>query len=317
MHPRFAKPFDTLSAPLKAAVQPMLDSADFNARFTPEQVATLKAATGLDDRALRLALLPLAAACSVAPISKFYVGAIACGLSGTWYFGANMEFAGQGLFHSVHAEQSAISNAWLGGETGISEITVNYTPCGHCRQFMNELSTAKILKVSLPDDLSALQSFLPHSFGPADLDITDALMSPQDHAELTLESEDPLWQSALAAARQSYAPTVRAMLQWRCSLPMAASSLAATPRTPPSTPACRRCRWPAPMRCLMAKISPPSAAPYCWRTKTARSASVTPPSPLSRRWAPSSWSIRRSDPGFASINESPRTLVRGLFYLAI
>jgi cytidine deaminase len=206
MHPRFAKPFDTLSAPLKAAVQPMLDSADFNARFSPEQVATLKAATGLDERALRLALLPLAAACSVAPISKFYVGAIACGLSGSWYFGANMEFAGQGLFHSVHAEQSAISNAWLGGETGISEITVNYTPCGHCRQFMNELSTAKILKVSLPDDLSTLQSFLPHSFGPADLDITDALMSPQDHAELTLESEDPLWQAVLTAARQSYAP---------------------------------------------------------------------------------------------------------------
>jgi cytidine deaminase len=184
----------------------MLDSADFDARFTPEQVDTLKAATGLDDRALRLALLPLAAACSVAPISKFYVGAIACGLSGSWYFGANMEFAGQGLFHSVHAEQSAISNAWLGGETGISEITVNYTPCGHCRQFMNELSTAKILKVSLPDDLSTLQSFLPHSFGPADLDITDALMSPQDHAELELQSEDPLWQAALAAARQSYAP---------------------------------------------------------------------------------------------------------------
>lgn len=206
MHPRFAKPFDTLSAPLKAAVQPMLDSADFNAHFTPEQVATLKAATGLDERALRLALLPLAAACSVAPISKFYVGAIACGLSGSWYFGANMEFAGQGLFHSVHAEQSAISNAWLGGETGISEITVNYTPCGHCRQFMNELSTAKILKVSLPDDLSTLQSFLPHSFGPADLDITDALMSPQDHTELTLESEDPLWQAVLTAARQSYAP---------------------------------------------------------------------------------------------------------------
>ncbi|MGL6006559.1 cytidine deaminase, partial [Aeromonas sobria] len=98
------------------------------------------------------------------------------------------------------------SNAWLGGETGISEITVNYTPCGHCRQFMNELSTAKILKVSLPDDLSTLQSFLPHSFGPADLDITDALMSPQDHAELQLENEDPLWQAALTAARQSYAP---------------------------------------------------------------------------------------------------------------
>jgi cytidine deaminase len=209
MHPRFAKPLDSLPAPLKAALLPMLapeQGGEFNARFTPEQVTILKAATGLEDRALRLALLPLAAACSVAPISRFFVGAIACGLSGTWYFGANMEFSGQGLFHSVHAEQSAISNAWLGGETGISEITVNYTPCGHCRQFMNELSTAKILKVSLPDDLSALQSFLPHSFGPADLDITDALMSPQAHDELMLESEDPLWQAALAAARQSYAP---------------------------------------------------------------------------------------------------------------
>lgn len=209
MHPRFAKPLDSLPAPLKAALLPMLDpeqGGEFNARFTPEQVTILKAATGLEDRALRLALLPLAAACSVAPISRFFVGAIACGLSGTWYFGANMEFTGQGLFHSVHAEQSAISNAWLGGETGISEITVNYTPCGHCRQFMNELSTAKILKVSLPDDLSALQSFLPHSFGPVDLDITDALMSPQAHDELMLESEDPLWQAALAAARQSYAP---------------------------------------------------------------------------------------------------------------
>ena len=207
MHPRFAKPFDTLSAPLKAAVQPMLDSADFNARFTPEQVATLKAATGLDDRALRLALLPLAAACSVAPISKFYVGAIACGLSGTWYFGANMEFAGTrpvplGPRRAVrHLQRLA---GWRDRDQ--AEITVNYTPCGHCRQFMNELSTAKILKVSLPDDLSALQSFLPHSFGPADLDITDALMSPQDHAELELQSEDPLWQAALAAARQSYAP---------------------------------------------------------------------------------------------------------------
>ncbi len=31
-------------------------------------------------------------------------------------------------------------------------------------------------------------------------------MSPQAHDELTLESDDPLWQAALAAARQSYAP---------------------------------------------------------------------------------------------------------------
>ena len=205
MHPRFAKPFDTLSAPLKAAVQPMLDSADFNARFTPEQVATLKAATGLDDRALRLALLPLAAACSVAPISKFYVGAIACGLSGTWYFGANMEFAGQGLFHSVHAEQSAISNAWLGGETGISEITVNYTPCGHCRQFMNELNSGLQLRINLPGRAPhTLADYLPDAFGPKDLEIKTLLMDDQDHGFAL--SGDDLSQAAIRAANKSHTP---------------------------------------------------------------------------------------------------------------
>lgn len=204
MHPRFAKPFADLPASLQDALAPLLDQ-DFNARFTPAQIVELKRASQLDDRALRLALLPLAAACSVAPISRFYVGAIASGLSGAWYLGANMEFAGQGLFHSIHAEQSAISNAWLGGETGISEITVNYTPCGHCRQFMNELSTAKSMAVTLPDDHSPLHAFLPHSFGPGDLQISDALMSPQAHP-LHLESRDPLELAALAAARSSYAP---------------------------------------------------------------------------------------------------------------
>ena len=208
MHPRFAKPFSNLSTELQDALAPILNQDSFQARLTPDQVAALKLATGMEDRALRLALLPLAAACSVAPISNFYVGAIASGQSGAWYFGANMEFAGQGLFHSIHAEQSAISNAWLGGETGISEITVNYTPCGHCRQFMNELTTAKVIKVTLPDDHSPLQAFLPHSFGPADLQITDALMSHQEHG-LTLTSEDPLTLAALAAANRSYAPYSR------------------------------------------------------------------------------------------------------------
>lgn len=205
MHPRFAKPFETLSAPLQAALLPMLGD-DFQARFTPEQVATLKAATGLDDRALRLALLPLAAACSVAPISRFFVGAIACGLSGSWYFGANMEFAGQGLFHSVHAEQSAISNAWLGGETGISEITVNYTPCGHCRQFMNELTSGTELDIHLPDrDVATLGDYLPHSFGPKDLDITTLLMDKVDHG-YQLDNADALTLLALDACNQSHAP---------------------------------------------------------------------------------------------------------------
>jgi cytidine deaminase len=58
----------------------------------------------------------LAAACARADLSHFNVGAIARGVSGTWYFGGNMEFLGATMQQTVHAEQSAISHAWLRGE---------------------------------------------------------------------------------------------------------------------------------------------------------------------------------------------------------
>ena len=47
-------------------------------------------------------------------------------------------------FKTIHAEQSAISHAWLRNESRITDIVVNYTPCGHRRQFMNELYQRKI-----------------------------------------------------------------------------------------------------------------------------------------------------------------------------
>jgi cytidine deaminase len=62
-------------------------------------------------------------------------------VSGNLYFGANMEFPGTTLQQTLHAEQSAVSHAWLRGEKQLTAITVNYTPCGHCRQFMNELNS--------------------------------------------------------------------------------------------------------------------------------------------------------------------------------
>ena len=85
-------------------------------------------------------MLPIAAARAYCSISDFHVGAIAEGNSGAVYFGANIEIQGVQLGQTVHAEQSAISHAWMKGETGLKNITINYTPCGHCRQFMNELN---------------------------------------------------------------------------------------------------------------------------------------------------------------------------------
>nr|VVV04312.1 Cytidine deaminase [Aliivibrio wodanis] len=194
-----------LSTDLQSALSPLI-TPQFKGVITKEQFQALLSETELSDKALRLALLPLAAAFSVAPISNFYVGAIARGQSGHLYFGANMEFSNVQLGQTVHAEQSAISHAWIHGETGISDITINFSPCGHCRQFMNELTTADTLMVQLPErDEKSLQEYLPESFGPKDLGIEGGLLAEVSH-NLTLDTSSALLISALKAANQSHAP---------------------------------------------------------------------------------------------------------------
>lgn len=206
MHPRFHTAFSALPATLQSALLPYLDAPDFPAMFTAEQAAAIRTGCGLDDDALAFALLPLAAACSLTPISHFHVGAIARGQSGNLYFGANMEFSGAPLQQTVHAEQCAVTHAWLRGEPALASVTVNYTPCGHCRQFMNELNSCGELQIRLPGRTPAtLADYLPDAFGPKDLDIASLLMDKVDHGH-RLALDDVLTQAALAAANQSHAP---------------------------------------------------------------------------------------------------------------
>ncbi|PSW06156.1 cytidine deaminase [Photobacterium lipolyticum] len=206
MHAKVMDALSSLPTDLASAVKPILVDADFDATLSLEQFEELLKKTQMTDSELRVALLPVAAAYSVTPISHFNVGAIARGNSGRLYFGANMEFVGASLSQTIHAEQSAISHAWVKGETGISDITINYSPCGHCRQFMNELTTAKELVVQLPErDAMSLQQYLPESFGPADLNITDALLAKVDHG-LTTQESDELATTACQAANLAHAP---------------------------------------------------------------------------------------------------------------
>lgn len=205
MHPRYHTPFAALTPELQTALQPVLVAADFSARFTPQQIDAIKQQTALDDDALAFALLPLAAACAVAPLSNFNVGAVARGKSGIWYFGANMEFTGATMQQTVHAEQSAITHAWLSGETALEALTVNYSPCGHCRQFMNELNSGTALRIYLPGRQPAtLGDYLPYAFGPRDLAIETLLLDPVDHGYAL--TGDTLAQQAIDAASHSHAP---------------------------------------------------------------------------------------------------------------
>lgn len=195
---------------LQRAVLQQLEQQHFCAEFNAEQVAQWSAEFSLSAKQIALKCLPLAACYARTPVSHFFVGAVAIGQSGKLYFGANQEFEGQAIQHSVHAEQSAISHAWLAGEPGISDIAVNYTPCGHCRQFMNELNTARSLHIHLPhSQQNLLSSYLPDAFGPQDLAVDRLLFDPQHHG---FHAEgDALTCAAIEAANQAYAPYSKAV----------------------------------------------------------------------------------------------------------
>lgn len=206
MKSRFENALASAPESLSRYLAPIITAADFDASLSKIQFDQLMEQTGMTDNQLRVALLPFAAAYSYAPISEFYVGAIVRGFSGTLYFGANMEFNGVQLGQTVHAEQSAISHAWMRGEQGISDITINFSPCGHCRQFMNELSSAKELRIQLPErEEKQLHDYLPDSFGPSDLGIQSGLMSRVNHG-FEVDEQDDLLLHAVNAMNRSHAP---------------------------------------------------------------------------------------------------------------
>ncbi len=172
--------------------------------------------SGFSHEQLMMRLLPLAASFARPPISNFKVGAVARGISGALYFGANIEFIGEALSGSVHGEQSAVNNAWSHGENGLESIAINAAPCGHCRQFLTELAESTddltILLKTNPQDLTSteftqqsLSSLIPQAFGPVDLNNSSRLLLPQDHG-LSTGDKDELVRSAVLAANSSYAP---------------------------------------------------------------------------------------------------------------
>ncbi len=176
--------------------------------FSTEQAKELSALVGLSANETALNLISLARVYAAAPISNFHVGAVAVGLSGAMYFGNNMEFPGQALSFSVHAEQAATMNAWMHGETGLRAIAITAPPCGYCRQFLNELATADDLEILLRDaPPTPLRVLLPEAFGPTDLGMELRLMDESvQPLRLATPSDDKVVLAALAAASTSYAP---------------------------------------------------------------------------------------------------------------
>lgn len=131
-----------------------------------------------------------ASALAYAPYSRFHVGAALAFADGTVMTAANVENASYGL--SLCAETVAAASAMQGGlKQGLVAVAVfggtpdgsgtaqagaePVTPCGRCRQVLNELaqlgSTDPVVWCASDDNVLELRlsDLLPHAFGPANL----------------------------------------------------------------------------------------------------------------------------------------------------
>jgi cytidine deaminase len=137
-------------------------------------------------------------------LTNFRVGAVVRGMSGAIYLGANIEFAGENLGQTVHAEQAALSNAFMHDEPGVEAMAVSAAPCGHCRQFLYEFAGGREIDILLPGQPAiTLTALLPQPFGPRDLKVTEG---PLTRTKIAVQNIESVAQAARYAAANAYSP---------------------------------------------------------------------------------------------------------------
>jgi cytidine deaminase len=108
---------------------------------------------------------------SVAPFSRFLVGAAVRAKDGAIYTGCNIESASYGL--TVCAERVAIWKGLSEGEREFTELTVvadteSLTPpCGTCRQIIWEFcknASIKLLNLRGQSEVVSIRDLLPRAF---------------------------------------------------------------------------------------------------------------------------------------------------------
>ena len=215
-----------------AAARPLLSQLPQQAGcLQVEEVAALCKALNLTPLALALALLPLAQSFARPEISGFSVGAVAVAVTEdalvkgspaletpALYLGANLEFRDLPLYHTIHAEQTAVCNAWQARSGRLKALAVTAPPCGTCRQFLMEATGRQDLSILTPapaEDCrrTTLAALLPEAFGPDALNMEASLF---DLAPVAFDNDsiptpperpnDAMIRIARMAAESSYAP---------------------------------------------------------------------------------------------------------------
>jgi cytidine deaminase len=201
-----------LSEKSRDELRGLLNAPGFSGRIEAADARKLADAERRTVDGLMIELLPVARRYSFAPISDFHVGAVVRGASDALYLGANIEIKGQALGFTVHAEQAALSNAYMHSEQAVTSIAVTAAPCGQCRQFLNEFCPEGKIQALIAGKPAVLtSSLLPMAFGPKDLGFKQGAL-PVKEVDLSLPKDmsDKLAVAALTAGRRSYAPYTKA-----------------------------------------------------------------------------------------------------------
>jgi cytidine deaminase len=114
-----------------------------------------------------------------APYSRFRVGCVLVGESGTVHTGCNVENASYGL--TICAERAALVHAVAMGERRftraliVSDATVPVAPCGACREVLAEFAPNLMIESVAPDGTSStwtLDTLLPARFELPEAEVT-------------------------------------------------------------------------------------------------------------------------------------------------
>lgn len=177
--------------------------------ISADKVDDLMRTTGLSRRRLMQELIGARKSLARPPISQYYVGVVGLGASGNLYLGVNLEFPGMPLTETVHAEQFMLTLARSYGETELLAIALSAAPCGFCRQFISEIGEkAGEIRVLTPNSEGEFAAYLPHAFGPNDLELEGGLLSATEVTQSNCGC--PLAARAIDAAKASYAPYTQA-----------------------------------------------------------------------------------------------------------
>lgn len=206
----------SFGAEAKARLEAVMNEKSYRGRIAASDVTALMRTEHLTREALMIKLIPVAKSFAHPPLSNYYVGAVALGKSGDLYFGCNIEVPGNILGLAVHAEQAAIANAYMSNESGIEAIAVSAAPCGHCRQFLSEVSLDLGMRVMINEAREVkLSDLLPQAFGPKDLGFSQGSF-PVRRApakpvkwQISATPPDALMAEAWKAAQNAYSPYTR------------------------------------------------------------------------------------------------------------